>query len=303
MNKNEINVFLRGGLGNQLFQYALGLHVSITQDKKLVVREDLLPESEDEIGGVSRWPNQISHFEHSGRNFSRSHQPKSDTNLFGKFMQAQRMFGDSAPALLLRLGIYGAETSGLLGEELITRNLRSINGYAASRFFALAQRQVISDQLHAIKNPSRTFETLDSEIRAKKPIVVHLRMGDYLSLAEIYGNISTKFIQEGLASLSGADRPPTWIFTQNEDDLGQDLLETINPERVIDSKILNRPIENLMLMSHGGGLICSNSTLSWWAAFLSVNQQSIIVPRYGHKTNAFAPDATLESWKVLNVDK
>jgi hypothetical protein len=302
MNKNEIHVFLRGGLGNQLFQYALGLHVSITQDKKLVIREDLLPESEDEIGGVSRWPNQISHFQHSGQNFTRSHQPESDTNLFGKFMQAQRMLGDSVPGLLLRIGIYGAETSGLLGDEFLTRNLRTINGYAASRFFALAQRQVISDQVHAIKNPSRTFESLDSEIRAKGPIVVHLRMGDYLSLAEIYGNISAKFIQEGLASLSGTDHPPTWIFTQNEDDLGRDLLETINPERVIDSKVLNRPIENLMLMSHGGGLICSNSTLSWWAAFLTVNQQSVIVPRYGGKANAFAPDTTLDPWTVINVD-
>jgi hypothetical protein len=278
------------------------LHVSITQDKKLVIREDLLPESEDEIGGVSRWPNQISHFQHSGQNFTRSHQPESDTNLFGKFMQAQRMLGDSVPGLLLRIGIYGAETSGLLGDEFLTRNLRTINGYAASRFFALAQRQVISDQVHAIKNPSRTFESLDSEIRAKGPIVVHLRMGDYLSLAEIYGNISAKFIQEGLASLSGTDHPPTWIFTQNEDDLGRDLLETINPERVIDSKVLNRPIENLMLMSHGGGLICSNSTLSWWAAFLTVNQQSVIVPRYGGKANAFAPDTTLDPWTVLNVD-
>jgi len=302
MNKNEIHVFLRGGLGNQLFQYALGLHVSITQDKKLVIREDLLPESEDEIGRVSRWPNQISHFQHSGQNFTRSQQPEYDTNLFGKFMQAQRMLGDSVPGLLLRIGIYGAETSGLLGDEFLTRNLRTINGYAASRFFALAQRQVISDQVHAIKNPSRTFESLDSEIRAKGPIVVHLRMGDYLSLAEIYGNISAKFIQEGLASLSGTDHPPTWIFTQNEDDLGRDLLETINPERVIDSKVLSKPIENLMLMSHGGGLICSNSTFSWWDAFLTVNQQSIIMPRYDCKTNAFAPDATLESWRVINAD-
>jgi hypothetical protein len=302
MKKNEIHVFLRGGLGNQLFQYALGLHISITQDKGLVIREDLLPESEDEIGGVSRWPNQIRHFEHSGPNFSRSHQPKSDTNLFGKFMQAQRMLGDSAPGLLLRLGIYGADTSALLGDELLTKNLGTVNGYAVSKFFALAQKESITDQVHAIAHPSRAFETLDAEIRAKSPIVVHLRMGDYLPLAEIYGNISTKFIHEGLASLSGTDRLPTWIFTQNEDDLGKDLLETINPERVIDSKVLNRPIENLMLMSHGGGLICSNSTLSWWAAFFAVNQQNVIVPRYGRKTNAFAPDTTLDSWKVLNLD-
>jgi len=302
MNKNEINFFLRGGLKNQLFQYGLGLHVSITQEKRLVVREDLLPESEDEIGGVSRWPSQISYFEHSGRDFSRSHQPKSDTNLFGKFMHAERMFGDSALALLLRLGIHGAETSGLLGEKLLTRNLRSINGYAASRFFARAQRQVISDHVHAIKNPSRTFETLDSEKRAKRPLVAHLRMGDYLSLAEIYGNISTKLIQERLASLSGTDRPPTWIFTQNEDDVGQDLLETMNLESVRDSIALSKPIENLMPLTHGWGIVCSDSTLSWWAALLTVNQQSVIVPNYVGKTNAFAPDTTLNPWRVLNVD-
>jgi hypothetical protein len=302
MKINEIHVFLRGGLGNQLFQYALGLHVSITQDKKLVIREDLLPESEDEIGGVSRWPNQISHFQHSGNNFTKSHQPSSDTNLFGKLMQAQRMLGDSVPGLLLRLGIYGAETSGLLIDDFLARNLRTINGYAVSKSFALAQKVSISKQVNAIKKPSRTFETLDFEIRAKSPIIVHLRMGDYLSLTEVYGSISIKFIQEGLAALSGLDRPPIWIFTQNEDDLGKDLLETINPERVVDSKVLNRPIENMLLMSKGGGLICSNSTLSWWSAFLSGKSQNVIAPRYEGKTNVFNSEMTLDSWRVLGVD-
>jgi hypothetical protein len=302
MGSNEVQVFLRGGLGNQLFQYALGLHISITQDKELVLRGDLLPKFEDSIAGVARWPNQIQHFEHSGLNFSRAHQPDSATNLFGKFMQVQRMLGDLAPGLLLRLGIYGAEKSSLSEEASSTKNLSTINGYAATKFFASAQKQIIGAQVHAIKNPSHAFETLDSEIRAKSPIVVHLRMGDYLSLSEIYGSISTNFVHEGLECWSSSDRPPAWIFTQNGDEVGQDLLEIIQPERVIDSQTLQSPLENMLLMSHGGGLICSNSTLSWWAAFLAVNEKTVIVPRYGGKTNAFVPDTTLNSWKVIDVD-
>lgn len=302
MKSNEIHVFLRGGLGNQLFQYALGLHVSNTQGKDLVIREDLLPKSEDQIGRVSRWPNQIKHFEHSGRNFARSHQPAFDTNLFGKYMQAQRMLGDSAPGLLQRFGILGAETSKPKYDEFLLKDLRVVNGYAITKQFVLAQKQLLIAQLGKVRSPSVSFGALDGEIRATKPIVAHLRMGDYLSLADIYGSISTKYIQDGLAFVSGPDKPPIWIFTQNKLELGQDLLETINPERVIDSKDLESPLENMLLMSNGGGLLCSNSTLSWWAALLSGKSQNVIAPMYAGKANAFNHNMILDSWKVFDVD-
>jgi len=303
MKINEIHVFLRGGLGNQLFQYALGLHVSITQDKRLVIREDLLPESEDEIGGVSRWPNQIAHFEHSGRSWSRSHQPAGTSNSFGKFMQAQRMLGDLAPGVLRKVGIYGAEASGLMDGNFPVRGLKVLNGYASSKEFALAEKQILTNQVHNLRDPSIEFEKLDAEIRSISPIVVHLRMGDYLSLTDIYGSISIQFVKQAIASLSDSVRPPIWIFTQTRQELGQDFLETIRPERVIDSKTIRSPLENLLLMSHGGGLICSNSTLSWWGAFLSGNAGNIVAPRYTGKTNVFTREMSLHFWRVLTVDQ
>ena len=61
---SEVSVFLRGGLGNQLFQYSAGLKISRMTGKKLILRTDLLPIQEDKIGGISRWPNQISEFSH-----------------------------------------------------------------------------------------------------------------------------------------------------------------------------------------------------------------------------------------------
>jgi len=177
-----------------------------------------------------------------------------------------------------------------------------INSYASSKHFALAQQQHLIAQIQNVRNPSTTFGLLDTEIRSTKPIVVHLRMGDYLSLTDTYAAISIKFVQEGLAFLSGSDHRPTWIFTQEGDELTQDLLDTIGPERVIDSKTLKSPLENMLLMSHGNGLICSNSTFSWWAAFLSGKNQNVVAPIYVGKTNAFNREMILESWKVLDVD-
>jgi hypothetical protein len=125
-------------------------------------------------------------------------------------------------------------------------------------------------------------------------------MGDYLALADIYGKISANYLLQALSGMSSAQRP-VWIFTQNRQELAADLLEAIGPQKVVDSQTLTSPLENLLLMSHGGGLICSNSTLSWWA-FLSINQHNVVVPRYRGKTNAFSADMTLDSWRVLDVD-
>jgi hypothetical protein len=53
-----------------------------------------------------------------------------------------------------------------------------------------------------VRNPSIVFGILDDEIRSNIPIVVDLRMGDYLSLKDLYGAIGIKFIRERTAFLA-----------------------------------------------------------------------------------------------------
>jgi hypothetical protein len=52
-------------------------------------------------------------------------------------------------------------------------------------------------------------------------------------------------------------------------------------------------------MAKGGGLICSNSTFSWWAAFLKVNGGSVVVPNYAAMVNVFSERMVMDGWITL----
>jgi hypothetical protein len=85
-----------------------------------------------------------------------------------------------------------------------------------------------------------------------------------------------------------------WIFTQDKSEISDEVLAVLNPAKIIDSELLDSPLEHLILMSRGAGLICSNSTFSWWPAFL-VNEWRVIAPSYTRKLTVFTPEMTLDA--------
>ena len=296
--KGEIHVFLRGGLGNQLFQYATGLAYSIENQSKLVIRPDLLPEVEDKISGVSRWPNQISSFEHSGELRNYRPQPTNSTNAFGKSMQMMRMLGDLSPSITEKLGWLTGENSN--HKPFSSRGIRVVNSYSANKVLAWGIRERLADEIGRVVAPSPRFEALKSEMIAKRPIVAHLRQGDYLNLKGTYGELSASYFQGAVKILRGSQEDgPIWLFTDGSKGLSPHLLEALEPCRVIGPNEPLSPLETLSLMSTGGSFIASNSSFSWWAAFLQAPSNMAVVPnvidaKVNNFTRGAEPDVSLE---------
>lgn len=296
--KGEIHVFLRGGLGNQLFQYATGLAYSIENQSKLVIRPDLLPEVEDKMGGVSRWPNQISSFQHSGELRKYRPQPTNSTNVFGKGMQMMRMLGDFSPSITQKLGWLAGEHSN--HTPLSGDGIRVVNSYSANKILAWRVRERLAAEIGRIVTPSPRFEALRSEMISQRPIVAHLRQGDYLNLKATYGELTTDYFQGAIKLLRHrqGDRP-IWLFTDSSKNLPPHVIEAIRPSKVLGPKEPLTPLETLSLMSTGVSFIASNSSFSWWAAFLQTPGNMAVVPNLIHaKVNNFArgaePDGSLE---------
>lgn len=279
---DEVHVFLRGGLGNQLFQYSTGFHISQETGKKLVIRADLLPETQDSIGNFSRWPNQINSFQHSGEVRVNSFQPHGKTNLFGKIMQVMRTFGDTFPRMAQSLGwLTGEIKTPELPNDL--SKISAINSYAPYKHLAWLNRNRIRNEIHGILDPSSAFINLSAEMKRHAPTIIHVRQGDYANLKHIYGEPNQNFYKKALNLLASRTLSPRqiWIFTDSPQQIPPMILETINPERVIGPDLVSRPIENLILMSNGAAIIAANSTFSWWACLLSKPGTQIIAPKVG----------------------
>lgn len=298
LKKNEVNVFLRGGLGNQLFQYSAGVHIASISNRNLVIREDLLPGEEDEIDGVSRFTNQLAAFNHSGVVVRNRTQPQGATNSFGKFMQVQRMLGDYYPNFTRRMRLLAAESSSPEMSDVDLIGIRVINAYANSLELVMKNREVLHSQIHDLRHPSAQYFALRHDLKRKAPLAVHLRLGDYANLSDIYGKISTEYLKAGIDKLS-MQGSPIWLFTRFADEVAPEILEVLKPEFVVDETKLKSPIENMLIMSQCKGLICSNSTLSWWAALLSERPDRIVVPRLKAQANIFSKAMSHQQWNVI----
>ena len=298
----KLQVFLRGGLGNQLFQYSTGLYLAESFEKELVLRTDLLPISKDEVGGISRWPEQMSGFRHSGTLRNKANQPENSTNLFSKSMQAMRMLGDLSPSLTKRFNWLTSETKYRLPDGL--ERITLINSYSSFKDFALENRSKLREQLSSLVDPSAMFLSNLAELKERNPIIVHVRRGDYIRLESIYGNLNSQYYSDAVEILrEQGSTHRTWIFTDSPDELPKHLVQCLAAERVIGPKEIPSPLETLVLMSMGSAIVGANSTYSWWAGLISQDGNPLVAPRISSaRTNNFSnEDERVPGWKVLNV--
>jgi hypothetical protein len=292
-----IEVFLRGGLGNQLFQYAAGLYLSTKQGEELILRGDLLPLQADSVANVSRWPVQISDFASEGSIISKTNQPSSGTSIFSKAMQLRRMLGDTFGPLMQSFGY-------LVGDKLNPRDfsklnrIRVVDSYCASTQPATFLGDYLRNQILTVRNPSAEFLELLADSRKDAPINVHLRLGDYRYLEDLYGSADYEVLSRVVKHIKSSSDTPVWLFTDSPEDLSQATLRELSISRVIGPKDLSSPIENLVALSSGSSLVCANSTFSWWSAFLKGPSGAVYYPRpRSSQLHIFSGEMLIAEWQ------
>jgi hypothetical protein len=294
-----IKVFLRGGLGNQLFQYAAGLFLAQNQGEKIVFRTDLLPICKDSIANISRWPNQLSEFNSVGLLSQRKPQPAGSTHLLSKKLQILRFFGDIFPKFLLSIGILSRERISTPPFSNLPR-IWLVDSYCSSAIPALYLGDNLRDQIRSIKDPSTQFSNLLQEAISARPIVIHVRLGDYQNLKHLYGEPKYERIETLVRSLGHDNKTEVWLFTDSPEAIEQKMLVRTGVTKVIGPNQLDRPIENLVLMSMGSKLICSNSTFSWWAAFLMGEGGNVFYPASANMPHEiFSGNMVIKGWKAF----
>jgi hypothetical protein len=277
---DSVKVLLRGGLGNQLFQYAAGVELSSKLAVPLLLSRKLLPSEESHDASVSIWPEQISSFEHLG---SFCNEAISSYSHFvnTRTAQLQRMIGDVFPKFMTNFGMFAYEQSpnaDIFGN--ITRPV-TINGYCSEPvFFRNSFHEVVSS-IQKIRSPSDYYLATLDEIKAGKPVGVHVRLGDYSNLPGIYGFPRLEYMTNALRQLRiQFPENPIWVFS-DEPKKAEGLLQNRLPaDLFLTPPKGTSPLENLLLLSNCIGIIGTNSTFSWWASALNHSEKStVLFPR------------------------
>ena len=271
MRAKRIHVRLQGGLGNQLFIWAAGFALATRLGATLTVDDDLIPK----LNRNSRLDNRKFELGYFGiRRASRMRAPRR----FYPHFSEQGFDYDSR---------FSAIKSSVV-----------LNGYFQSWRYMEGLENSIRDFLVVNAQSSSVLEALKKKLGAEPWVGVHVRRGDYLRVGVLnvvgpeYYRKAVPLVKDG----SGAER--VVVFS---DDVGIARDVVPGADHYIGSGELESPPDTLMLMSEASAFVGANSSLSWWASFLSSRPAALNVfpSKWFSDSSISTPDLLIETWRRL----
>ena len=147
------------------------------------------------------------------------------------------------------------------------RNAWISSGYFQKNFYVDNSAGAVEFEIlpHTEKIATRLIE---ASVIPQKYSVLHIRTGDYSRQSakdkNFIGNLHDRFFLDNLDAL---DAKYLIVLTENADHIPE-LLNEIKPDRVLDADQLNA-WETLATMAFSESMIGANSSLSWWGAKLA----------------------------------
>ena len=268
-------VLLAGGLGNQLFQYS----AAVLRGASRVVFIDLIEnERYDDAGKPEimslKLPVPVEFIEYPSR-----------SKLLRKFflwllgstarpISIRFRFASSSLILLVTSLIVRVCTRLSLRVEIENRldpKLRSHNSRQSflliGYFQSLEGAKSIERNIGEIEilNPSETFIEYSKMLESEEMIGLHIRRGDYVN-NPTFGNLSNVYFREILAKVQ-ISRKRVIVFSDSTISIEEYVPPSILPFTIICPSTFTG-FEILLLMSMCDDLVMSNSSLSWWAAYI-----------------------------------
>lgn len=127
-------------------------------------------------------------------------------------------------------------------------------------------------------------------IVSNKSISVHIRRGDYLKFADIYGEIcSLEYYNDAIAFFNENYKDNLFVFFSDDMNWVKENFKSLNAI-YIENNNNDKSYLDMYLMSNCKHNIIANSTFSWWAAYLNKNiDKKVIMPSkwYNTEINTF----------------
>lgn len=273
MTESAVYVRLKGGLGNQMFQYAAGL--SLADRCGCPLKLDL-----------SYFPNDpLREFGLDAFGISDAVSSTEETAAFAIDSGWRRKLGKAfgRPYLLLPDGLF-FEPHFHFAEEIFTRTPPILlDGYWQSeRYFADHTDDIRAAFSSAPPISHLWHETRDRIAAAPTPVSIHVRLGDYVTgkaASKMSGSCTPDYYRRAIDTMDRALDEPLYFIFSDEPQRAAELLGF--PDRcIVVAGSPDRPADDLALMSACRHHIIANSSFSWWGAWLNpASDKFVIAPR------------------------
>ncbi len=291
-----IVVRIKGGLGNQLFQYASAYSISRRLKQKLLIDNSFF--SSQTLRGYKLQYLNIENKEISEKKdiFVAIYKNK----FINKFM---RIVGFSN--LPISNGTYFLETKLELMDDFFSPSKDNLylDGYFQSEGYFKEYRDDFIKQF----SPNYTLEDeyLDelSKINNCESIAVHVRRGDFLKaqydFTPFHYLLDESYYYNAIGYINNHIENPTFFWFSDDVEWVKSKFGERNNYQFVSLHTKHPDIDEMMLMKNCKHVVGANSTFSWWASWLNENENAMhICPSkcYGNK------DMVPNSWIKIDIE-
>ncbi len=257
-----IVVKITGGLGNQLFQYAVGLAVAMHHHVPLKL--DITTYETYKLHNGYR----LNQFNIEAEIAT----PAEIASLKGAnniLCRALRKAG-----LVKGKTYYAEKQRTIYDANVFAEQSRYLDGYWQNEQYFLTIRETLLKELSPKVALSPQAQKHLPQIAKANAVSIHVRRGDYLKHPEI-GVLDVDYYKKAVEYIMATvESPVFFVFSNDLDWCKQNFGFIENPNYIEDTQ---SEIDDLMLMSQCQHNIVANSSFSWWAAWLNQNNNKVIV--------------------------
>lgn len=252
-----ITAKLIGGLGNQMFQYALGKKISIKRNAVFKLDKTLLEKSTlQKLSGATVRGYELGEF-----------------NIKVQFAG----FWEKIPLTKVKEILFNVKDN-LKRIEKIKGSIYLDGYWQSEEYFKDIKSTICRD--FSLKIKSKNFIKMAELISGPGSVSLHFRRGDYAKrrkTGEYHGLLSPDYYQKAVSLICESVKNPRLFVFSDDVNWVKENFKIRQPVTYISGSCKLTNAEELVLMSLCKHNIIANSSFSWWGAWLNSNPSKIIV--------------------------
>ena len=269
-----IIVQLAGGLGNQMFQYAYGKALSVKLNCELNIDDSLL---------TNRVPCTVNFRNYQLDYFNLDSQFAKNIG----FPQYPSNFSITNP-FIRGLHYFKVRINGFQYIRQKGFNYRPwhpsvlakifLDGYWQSEKFFKEQEDFIRADFSFRNQLFDIARTTELNIIKSNSVCVHIRRGDYLKNQDVFHLVDIDYIRNAVDEISkDVESPVFYVFSDDIKWCKENIKIQHETVFITSTNAGESSLDHFQLMSKCKHFIISNSSFSWWAAWLSLNKEKIVI--------------------------
>lgn len=278
MAKNKVVTKLDGGLGNQMFQYAVGKSLALKNNSELLLDISSLSDKDEQQGTFIQRGYKLDVFRIEAGTV------KEDQFDRIRNLPLNRLRSFIAKVFSTHFSLYFKAKNRMFDPRIFSLkgNIYIEGNWLSEKYFLEIREQLLEDFSYKNQATGKNKEIQDLILRQNNTVALHIRRSDYVTnpaASKHFAQLSLDYYYRALGLLEKQLGALNVFVFSDDVEWVKDNLKIEHNVTYCDHNDIEHGYEDLRLMISCQNFIIANSTFSWWGAWLSkAANKKVIAP-------------------------